>query len=295
MDVITAFLYGFFDEVIYFEQPHLFEINIDKVFKLLKALYGLKQAPQVWYKTLVGFLHKLGFQRLELDHSIFVSENKQLFLAVYIDDLLLFGSDPSRLEEIQWSLRDRFKMTDLDDISHYPEIKVDYILGDKITLRQSTYLKKVLDHFDMTDFKPASLPIYPGVANLLQHFDGTADPEIIKWYQSTIRSLMWPAVHACPDIAYSVRVLSRYSSNPRSTNCSLVVQVFRYLFGTLDLRITFQADSSYKLVSYSHSDHSSFVDGRKSTGRYIFIRSGGYLSHRSKLQNTIVFSSSEAE
>ena len=99
-------------------------------------------------------------------------------------------------------------MTDLGDISHYLGMEVDYILGDKITLRQSTYLKKVLDRFDMTDCKPASLPMNPGVANSLQPFDGTADPKTIKWYQSAIGSLMWPAVHTRPDIAYSVGVLS---------------------------------------------------------------------------------------
>ncbi len=295
MDVVTAFLYGFLDEVIYVEQPHLFEIDIDKVCKLLKALYGLKQAPHIWYKTLVEFLWKLGLQRLELDHGIFVSEDKQLFIAVYVDDLLLFGSDLSRLEQIQQSLRDRFKMTDLGDISHYLGMEVDYILGDKITLRQSTYLKKVLDRFDMTDCKPASLPMNPGVANSLQPFDGTADPKTIKWYQSAIGSLMWPAVHTRPDIAYSVGVLSRYCSNPGPTHCSLVVQVFRYLSGTLDLGITFQADSSDELVGYTDSDYAGLVDGRKSTGGYIFMLSGGPLSHQSKLQNNVALSSTEAE
>ena len=47
MDVVTAFLYGFLDEVIYIEQPHLFTTKLDKVCKLIKALYGLKQAPYV--------------------------------------------------------------------------------------------------------------------------------------------------------------------------------------------------------------------------------------------------------
>ena len=49
MDVVTAFLYGFLDEIIYVEQPHLFELNSELVCRLQKALYGLKQAPQVWY------------------------------------------------------------------------------------------------------------------------------------------------------------------------------------------------------------------------------------------------------
>lgn len=55
---------------------------MDKVCKLIKALYVLKQAPHVWYKTLVEFFKKLGFIRLELDHGIFVSTDKQLFIAV---------------------------------------------------------------------------------------------------------------------------------------------------------------------------------------------------------------------
>ena len=138
---------------------------------MLKALYGPKQAPHVWYKTLVEFLQKLGFQRFELDHGIFVSKNKQLFIAFYVNDLPLFGSDLSRLEQIQQSLQDRFTITGLGDISHYLGMEVDHILRDKIILRQSTYLKKVFDPFDMTDCKPASLPINQGVANSLQCFD----------------------------------------------------------------------------------------------------------------------------
>ncbi len=100
MDVITAFLYSFLDEVIYVEQLHLFATELDKVCTLIKALYGLKQAPHVWYKTLVEFLKKLRFIRLELDHGIFVSMDKQLYIAVYVDDLLIFGSDIARQEDV---------------------------------------------------------------------------------------------------------------------------------------------------------------------------------------------------
>ena len=47
MDIVMAFLHGFFEEVIYVEQLYLFEIDVNKVYKLLKALYRLKQAPHV--------------------------------------------------------------------------------------------------------------------------------------------------------------------------------------------------------------------------------------------------------
>ncbi len=39
MDVVTAFLYEFLDEVIYVEQLHLFELRSELVCRLRKALY----------------------------------------------------------------------------------------------------------------------------------------------------------------------------------------------------------------------------------------------------------------
>ena len=100
IDVVMAFLYGFLVEVIYVEQLHLFVTELDKFCKLIKALYRLKQATHVWYKTLVKFLKKLRFTRLELNYGIFVSADKQLFIAVYIDDLLIFGLNLPRLENV---------------------------------------------------------------------------------------------------------------------------------------------------------------------------------------------------
>ena len=186
-------------------------------------------------------------------------------------------------------------MTDLGDVSHYLRMHVNHFVGKKIILCQSTYLRKVLDRFKMTDCKLASLLMNLRVANSLLLYNRNVDKKTIKWYQSAIGSLMWPAVHTRPDIAYSVGVLSRYCSNPGPTHCNLVIQIFRYLSGTLDLGITFTADSENDLVGYTDSDYAGLLDGRKSTGGYIFMLSGGPLSHQSKLQSTVALSSTEAE
>lgn len=61
MDIITAFLYSFLNEVIDIEQLYLFATELEKVCKLITALYRLKQAPHIWYKTLIKFLKKLRF------------------------------------------------------------------------------------------------------------------------------------------------------------------------------------------------------------------------------------------
>ena len=54
MDVKSAFLNGYINELMYVEQPPSFvdEKNPNHVYKLRKALYGLKQAPRAWYERL---------------------------------------------------------------------------------------------------------------------------------------------------------------------------------------------------------------------------------------------------
>ena len=183
MDVVTALLYHFLHEVIYAEQLHIFSIVLGKIYKLIEALYRLKQASHVWYKTLVEFLKKLGFIRLQLDHGILMSIDKHYYIVVYVDVLFLFGSDIVCLEDVQQKLRDGFKMTDLEDIFYHPGIPFDHIDGERITFCQSIYLKGVLDRLKMPQCKPASILRDPGVANFLLLYNGNTDKETMKWYQ----------------------------------------------------------------------------------------------------------------
>ncbi len=294
MDVVTAFLYGFLDESIYVIQPTLFEKGENKVCLLRKALYGLKQSPRVWYQTLQDFLQKMGFRRTESDHGVFVSED--MYIAIYVDDLLIFGKNASKLQQLKYELKSRFRMTDLGEVSHYLGIEID-VSADKsiITLRQSTYLKKVLGRFNMLHSRPISTPMDPGTGNTLKPSEDQADKETITWYQSVVGSLMWPAIHTRPDIAYAVGVLSRYCSNPSPLHCKYLQRVMRYLAGTLDIGLVFRRDTEDDIVGYSDADYAGTKDGRRSTGAYTIMLAGAPISHRSKLQPTVAMSTCEAE
>jgi hypothetical protein len=89
-----------------------------KVCKLRKALYGLKQAPRIWYQTLMNFLRSLGFEPINADLGIFVRSN--MYIAVYVDDLLIVGPSIAEIKRIKRALRNRFQMTDLGPCSYYP-------------------------------------------------------------------------------------------------------------------------------------------------------------------------------
>ena len=117
-----------------------------------------------------------------------------MFLAIYIDNLFLFGSDKSYLTDIQDQLNSQFKIINLRDISHYLIIKLDVEVGKNISFRQTTYLKKILKRFQIANDKPTSVSMNPGMANFPLPSDQQADRAIIKWYQSIIGSLMWPTI-----------------------------------------------------------------------------------------------------
>lgn len=180
--MVTTFLYGFINQIIFVKQLHLFELNSRLVCCLCKALYRLKQASQVWYKTLPNFLTKLGLKRLKLDYDVFVLQDRQLFLLIYVDDLLFFISDKSRLINIQDQLGAWFKRTNLGKISHYLGMKVDVEVGKEIYLQQTAYLKKILRCFQMIEWKLVSICINPSVTNSFFLFKQQADQATIKQY-----------------------------------------------------------------------------------------------------------------
>lgn len=70
-----------------------FDLDENMVLKFNKALYGLKQAARAQSQTLETFFRKIGFVPSHADHSLFISVDKniEIFILVYVHDILLFG------------------------------------------------------------------------------------------------------------------------------------------------------------------------------------------------------------
>lgn len=281
MDVVTAFLYGFLDQIIFIEQPHQLHDGAMRVCRLRKSLYGLKQAPRVWYETLTDFLTKLGLRPSQYDPAIFMTEDKQLFVSIYVDDLLIFTADLDRMSALKDQLSRRFEMTNMGCISQYLGMEAD-VTNESITLRQVSYIRKILDRFGMSDSSPVKTPMEQSFITSVQPNDGQSSESVQRWYQSAIGSPMWPALHTRPDILYAVVVLAKYNNNPGPQHIDAVKRVLKYLKGTLELGISYKSDGSTSMVGYSDSDWGGQIDGRKSTGGYVFMLAGGPISHSSK-------------
>ena len=118
LDVKTAFLHGELEEEIYMLQPEGFaETGKENlVCRLNKSLYGLKQAPRCWYKRFDSFIMSLGYNRLSLHHCAYYKrfeDNDFIILLLYVDDMLVAGSNKDRIQELKARLVREFEMKDL--------------------------------------------------------------------------------------------------------------------------------------------------------------------------------------
>lgn len=102
MDIKSAFLNGELQEEVYVEQPIGFIVagREHQVLKLKKALYGLHQAPRAWNAKLDSTLLSIGLGRSPSEPAIYTrrSNNDQLAIGVYVDDLVIIGSSTSSIK-----------------------------------------------------------------------------------------------------------------------------------------------------------------------------------------------------
>eukprot|EP00253_Pinus_taeda_P007210 PITA_07210 len=127
MDVKSAFLHGHLHEEIYMEQPIGFiQTKSSLACRLKKSLYGVKQAPQAWYAKMDNFLLETGFSRCHSHNTIYNNKvgKSLIILVLYVDDLILTGSDPNLINHVNSSLKKKFEMTNLGHLHYFIGLQV---------------------------------------------------------------------------------------------------------------------------------------------------------------------------
>lgn len=129
---------------------------------MLKALYVVRHAPRAWYTKLNGFLENLGFKRCPSEHAVYTRKEreKSLIVAVYVDDLLVKGSDVSIIESFMRQINSEFEMSDLGRLSYYPGIEVKQG-QDYIELKQSGYALRILEKAGLGACNSTKFPMDP--------------------------------------------------------------------------------------------------------------------------------------
>ena len=265
---------------IYIEQPEGFAeagANGETLYcKLQKCLYGLKQAGREWNKTLTQWFLKNEFVQSAEDHCLFRCDGtngSQLFVLVWVDDILYFSNNDKMLHDFKAKLSDAFSIDDRGKITWFLGSNVEQSRG-RISLSQWSYIKDILRKSHMSDCKPVSTPAIPHTKQSksdcpIEGSEKSLDICEQKQYRSLVGNLMYLSVVSRPDICFAVYNLAQFVSNPgKAFWCAL--KHLRFFKGTEALSLVYNRSEKLELFGFSDSDWATDKDDRKSTSGFCF-------------------------
>jgi transposase InsO family protein len=299
IDVKTAFLNGTLEEVIFMSQPEGFSFPGQEhlVCRLLRSLYGLKQSPRRWNIRFNDVLLKNGYKRILHDPCVYVKRTVTAvsFVLIYVDDGIIASNVLSEVRSMLASLKSEFEITEKGDLKYILGMQVVRNRQRKlIALHQETYIRNMVDDFNVTALPPATTPL-PSPFNPPKHTTPQANMED-KPFRSLIGKLNYAMVGTRPDIAYAISKLSRDLQFPGVDHWNAALQVLRYLKGTSSYGLIFDGSSSpLTPVGFADAAYQEDSIDLKSRNGYVFLLANSSICWRSHKQSNTSTSSMESE
>jgi len=264
----------------------------NQVCKLQRSLYGLKQASRQWNTKLIETLISSGYTQSKVDYSLFTKQSIQGFtvILVYVDDLVLGGTDTTEIQQIKTLLDKKFSIKDLGTLKYFLGFEVARSQTG-ITLCQRKYTLDLLQDVGLLSSKPCPTPMQPQ----LQLHKTSGEPlSESTTYRRLIGRLLY-LTHSRPEIAYAVSKLSQFLDAPTTEHMLAGLHVLKFLKNNPGQGLFFSSASSLTLKGFSDSDWGACQDTRRSTTGFCFFLGMSLISWKSKKQSVVSRSSSEAE
>ena len=185
------------------------------VCRLHKSLYGLKQASRNWFSTFSIAIQRAGYTQSKADYSLFTKNQGTSFTAVliYVDDILLTGNSLQEMSQLKQTLLRQFLIKDLGPLEYF--LGIEFSRSKQgIFMTQRKYALDILQDAGLIGAKPENFPMEQQMK--LNATDGELLHEPIK-YRRLIGRLIYLTVTR-PDIVYTVRMLSQFMGEPRTTH-----------------------------------------------------------------------------
>ena len=294
LDVSNAFLYGDLDEQVFMEQPpgYVAQGESSKVCRLRKAIYGLKQSPRAWFVKFVAFSLPLASLRVLLIPLSSSNRRPQgmVVLAVYVDDILLTGSDEAGINATKDYLQSHLDTRDMGTPRYFLGIEFAYQSG-KLALSQRKYALDLLQETGLLGCKPATSPMEARS----QFWDDTSPLlEDANRYRRLLGKLIYLTVTR-PDIVYTVSLLSQFMQEPRQVHWEGALRVLAYIKNAPGRGLIYRRHGHTRVEAYSDAGYAGDKGDRKSTTGYCTYVGGNLVTWRSRKQKVVSCSSAEAE
>jgi hypothetical protein len=297
LDATNAYVGSKIDKQIFMEIPEGIDPRShdpNDVCEILQSLYGLRQSAHLWNQKVKMFVTSIGFRQSTADPGVFIND-RGVIIALYVDDILIFGRDTRDIESTKDKLKGFNPMKDLGPANKILGIRITQT-RDSIRLDQEFYARSILEEFGMTESTPQRTPLNPSL-DLDDETSRKLSRDLHAKFRKIIGRLTYLASGTRPDIQFPVNRLSQHLADPRDVHLRASKHLLRYVKGTISYGITYSAkgsDIDQTLVGYSDSSYGNATKHR-STSAYVFIMANGPVSWCSRKQPITAMSTTEAE
>ena len=128
--------------------------------------------------VLVSVVQEFGMLRSTADHSVFYHHNSSgqcIYLVVYVDDIVITGSDQDDIQKLKQHLFTHFQTKDLGKLKYFMRIEIAQS-SSTVVLSQRKYALDILEETGMLDCKLVDTPMYPNVKLVLGQGESLGDP-----------------------------------------------------------------------------------------------------------------------
>ena len=258
-DVASAYIRALTGELVYTVAGQEFGPWQGKIIIIVKALYGLKSSGAIWHQKFSDNLRKMGFRPCRADFDLWMRDRGDYYeyIAVMVDDLLIFSKKP---DEIIEPLKAIWKY-ELKGVGE-PE----YNSGEDLELNEDrkcwtvsakTYINSVCSRIEKLldiQLKNYGSPLDAGDHPEMDETD-LLPQDNISIYQMMIGCLQWAVTLGRFDVQYATNTLARFAQKPREGHFKRAIRVFGFLKHHQRARLYFDPTSpSYEGIDFKAED-----------------------------------------
>ena len=151
-----------------------------------------------------------------------------MIICLYVDDLVITGSNENDIKQFKEKMISEFKMTNLGELAYF--LGLEFIKTSKgMMLHQRKYIiTDVLKRFKMQNCNTAPTPLE---ANIKQINDADETSVDITLYRQIVGSSRY-ICHSRPDISFAAGLASRFMEYPKQSHRVAAKRILSYLKGT---------------------------------------------------------------
>jgi hypothetical protein len=270
-----------------------------KMYALLKRnLYGGVDSGKQWYEHITKFIiDKLKLTQCPEDPCLFYNEDRTVFIACYVDDILIATSTDELQDYYYKMLYDEYAIKDEGPLHWYLGVKYEHTEKGYFC-SQTAHVNKLIEFCGLQDASATHKP-YTTRQTIIPSEEYTSKrehEEKAEWLQKVIGQLIYLSCCTRPDIATATNILARYATKPSPTIITAAKHIVRYLKGTKHLGTIIESNNNQRLTCYVDASFSQDwkIHGYSRYGYMIFLNNTP-ISWKSSYLRCNVLSTTEAE